>query len=298
MVLTTMCAMMASAGVSNAPSSAAASAIGTGDTYSSPANNRHNGHGKQQNNEGGGNNNNNGNSHNPYHHHHHQQHQYNNEHVHPDISYPYYNGGGGGGSGTSGGNNGDSSSSVNPFTYWTSVTHHYNSYITHPNYHFSSSSSSSSGGSAYNNNNNGHTYTFGVLLNSENEASTALFLNASTPATPSDKHKAGAESGSSSNSTSTDRPSSKFTLFQQILIAWAATCLGLLTLIGNVLVMISFKIDKQLQTISNYFLFSLAVADFLIGTVGMPLSTVYLLAGYWPFGKSIFCMNFLCVFFF
>ena len=29
--------------------------------------------------------------------------------------------------------------------------------------------------------------------------------------------------------------------------------------------MISFKMDKQLQTISNYFLFSLAVADFIIG---------------------------------
>ena len=29
--------------------------------------------------------------------------------------------------------------------------------------------------------------------------------------------------------------------------------------------MISFKIDKQLQTISNYFLFSLAVADITIG---------------------------------
>lgn len=29
--------------------------------------------------------------------------------------------------------------------------------------------------------------------------------------------------------------------------------------------MVSFKIDKQLQTISNYFLFSLAVADIAIG---------------------------------
>jgi hypothetical protein len=51
--------------------------------------------------------------------------------------------------------------------------------------------------------------------------------------------------------------------------------------------MVSFKIDKQLQTISNYFLFSLAVADFLIGTIGMPLSTVYLLVGHWPFGARI-----------
>lgn len=34
---------------------------------------------------------------------------------------------------------------------------------------------------------------------------------------------------------------------------------------GNFEVMVSFKIDKQLQTISNYFLFSLAVADIAIG---------------------------------
>uniref|UniRef100_A0A1I8EXY3 G_PROTEIN_RECEP_F1_2 domain-containing protein n=1 Tax=Wuchereria bancrofti TaxID=6293 RepID=A0A1I8EXY3_WUCBA len=38
-----------------------------------------------------------------------------------------------------------------------------------------------------------------------------------------------------------------------------------LTTGGNLMVMVSFKIDKQLQTISNYFLFSLAVADIAIG---------------------------------
>lgn len=51
--------------------------------------------------------------------------------------------------------------------------------------------------------------------------------------------------------------------------------------------MISFKIDKQLQTISNYFLFSLAIADFAIGLVSMPLFTVHVIMGYWPFGSFI-----------
>ena len=51
--------------------------------------------------------------------------------------------------------------------------------------------------------------------------------------------------------------------------------------------MISFKIDKQLQTISNYFLFSLAIADLAIGLVSMPLFTVQTIAGYWPFGSFI-----------
>ncbi|PIO71554.1 hypothetical protein TELCIR_06543 [Teladorsagia circumcincta] len=41
---------------------------------------------------------------------------------------------------------------------------------------------------------------------------------------------------------------------------------AIVTFVGNLMVMVSFKIDKQLQTISNYFLFSLAVADIAIGT--------------------------------
>lgn len=49
---------------------------------------------------------------------------------------------------------------------------------------------------------------------------------------------------------------SRYSLFQTIIIAWIASCLGLLTVGGNILVMVSFKIDKQLQTISNYFLVS------------------------------------------
>uniref|UniRef100_T1L2P8 G-protein coupled receptors family 1 profile domain-containing protein n=1 Tax=Tetranychus urticae TaxID=32264 RepID=T1L2P8_TETUR len=39
---------------------------------------------------------------------------------------------------------------------------------------------------------------------------------------------------------------------------------SIITIVGNVMVMISFKMDKQLQTISNYFLLSLSIADFLI----------------------------------
>lgn len=52
-------------------------------------------------------------------------------------------------------------------------------------------------------------------------------------------------------------------------------------------VMISFKIDKQLQTISNYFLFSLAIADLAIGLVSMPLFAIQTIAGYWPFGSFV-----------
>ena len=74
---------------------------------------------------------------------------------------------------------------------------------------------------------------------------------------------------------------------EMVLIAIVAGFLSLLTVAGNVMVMISFKIDKQLQTISNYFLFSLAVADFAIGLISMPLFTVYILAGRWQMGPYV-----------
>ncbi|XP_041781896.1 muscarinic acetylcholine receptor DM1 isoform X1 [Anopheles merus] len=78
-----------------------------------------------------------------------------------------------------------------------------------------------------------------------------------------------------------------YSLAQIIILGIIATVLSILTVAGNVMVMISFKIDKQLQTISNYFLFSLAIADFAIGLISMPLFSVTTLLGYWPLGPHI-----------
>ncbi|XP_055592491.1 muscarinic acetylcholine receptor DM1 [Uranotaenia lowii] len=78
-----------------------------------------------------------------------------------------------------------------------------------------------------------------------------------------------------------------YSLLQIIILGIIATVLSILTVAGNVMVMISFKIDKQLQTISNYFLFSLAIADFAIGLISMPLFSVTTLLGYWPLGPHI-----------
>lgn len=78
-----------------------------------------------------------------------------------------------------------------------------------------------------------------------------------------------------------------YRIWERVLIVIIAVFLSLTTVVGNIMVMISFKIDKQLQTISNYFLFSLAVADFAIGLISMPLFTLYTVLGYWPLGPHI-----------
>ncbi|XP_015589199.1 muscarinic acetylcholine receptor DM1 isoform X2 [Cephus cinctus] len=79
----------------------------------------------------------------------------------------------------------------------------------------------------------------------------------------------------------------RYSVVEIVIITIVASCLSLITVIGNSMVMISFKIDKQLQTISNYFLFSLAVADFAIGLFSMPLFTISTVLGYWPLGPLV-----------
>ena len=77
------------------------------------------------------------------------------------------------------------------------------------------------------------------------------------------------------------------TTFEIFVISFVAGALSLFTICGNLFVIVAFKLDKQLQIISNCFLLSLAVADFTIGLVSMPLYTLYLLMGYWPLGPVL-----------
>ncbi|XP_070520969.1 muscarinic acetylcholine receptor DM1 isoform X2 [Cardiocondyla obscurior] len=79
----------------------------------------------------------------------------------------------------------------------------------------------------------------------------------------------------------------QYSVLWRVVIVIVAVVLSFITVVGNIMVMISFKIDKQLQTISNYFLFSLAVADFAIGLISMPLFTAYTVLGYWPLGPYV-----------
>jgi len=71
------------------------------------------------------------------------------------------------------------------------------------------------------------------------------------------------------------------------LVAIVAGIISFTTIVGNIMVMVSFKIDKQLQTISNYFLFSLAIADLIIGIISIPPFTVSQIMKKWPFSPLL-----------
>uniref|UniRef100_A0A3P9BSM9 Muscarinic acetylcholine receptor n=1 Tax=Maylandia zebra TaxID=106582 RepID=A0A3P9BSM9_9CICH len=74
-------------------------------------------------------------------------------------------------------------------------------------------------------------------------------------------------------------------LWEVITIATVSAIVSLITIVGNVLVMVSFKVNSQLKTVNNYYLLSLAAADLIIGVFSMNLYTSYILMGYWALGN-------------
>ncbi|XP_067853479.1 5-hydroxytryptamine receptor 2A-like [Heptranchias perlo] len=61
-----------------------------------------------------------------------------------------------------------------------------------------------------------------------------------------------------------------------------------LTVGGNILVIMAVSLEKKLQNATNYFLMSLAVADMLVGILVMPVSLITILYDYtWPFPEKL-----------
>lgn len=69
-----------------------------------------------------------------------------------------------------------------------------------------------------------------------------------------------------------------------IVAAVVVTVLMIVIVIGNMLVIIAIVTEKALKNIQNWFIASLAVADFFLGLVIMPFSLANEIMGYWIFG--------------
>ena len=61
----------------------------------------------------------------------------------------------------------------------------------------------------------------------------------------------------------------------------------LLAIIGNILVCIAIRKYKRLMTMTNYYVFNLAIADLLYGLTGMPLLLITTVAGKWILGPAL-----------
>ncbi|XP_040005063.1 trace amine-associated receptor 13c-like [Xiphias gladius] len=84
----------------------------------------------------------------------------------------------------------------------------------------------------------------------------------------------------------TIRPHSETSLIYSLL-----TCIALLTVVLNLLVIISISHFRQLFTTTNLLLLSLAFADFLVGLLQMP-AEILLFRGCWILGDFICAVNY------
>ncbi|KAL3254052.1 hypothetical protein MRX96_054344 [Rhipicephalus microplus] len=64
---------------------------------------------------------------------------------------------------------------------------------------------------------------------------------------------------------------SRYSKLSFVATAFVVTCIMILIVVGNMLVCIAIATEKTLKTIQNWFIASLAVSDFLIGLIIMPV---------------------------
>lgn len=92
----------------------------------------------------------------------------------------------------------------------------------------------------------------------------------------------------SNNSTIAANSEVSFT-WETGILATLGALISLLTVGGNLIVILSFVLERAIRQPANYFIASLAVSDLLIGLVSMPLYTMYVLTSKrWTLGE-VFC---------
>ncbi|XP_021351022.1 histamine H1 receptor-like [Mizuhopecten yessoensis] len=90
-----------------------------------------------------------------------------------------------------------------------------------------------------------------------------------------------------SNSTTDGKNVLEDRLWREIPLGVLLLILCLLTVVGNAMVLHAVRTERRLQTVSNMYIVSLAVADLIVGLFVMPVSAIYIFTEEWLFGVAI-----------
>lgn len=86
--------------------------------------------------------------------------------------------------------------------------------------------------------------------------------------------------------------------WEAILVTVILTIIIILTIVGNILVILSVFTYKPLRIVQNFFIVSLAVADLTVAVLVLPLNVANMMIGRWEFGihlcKMWLTMDVLC----
>ncbi|KAJ8001190.1 hypothetical protein DPEC_G00188720 [Dallia pectoralis] len=119
-------------------------------------------------------------------------------------------------------------------------------------------------------------------LNISNEG-----VDSSEPLFPDNSNSS---STSSSNNSSTNSSTCTSTSLDPHVIAVGVllSLFILVAIVGNILVILSVFCNRHLQTVTNFFIVNLAMADLLLSTIVLPFSASLEVLGCWVFGR-LFC---------
>uniref|UniRef100_A0A8B9TJR3 G-protein coupled receptors family 1 profile domain-containing protein n=1 Tax=Anas platyrhynchos TaxID=8839 RepID=A0A8B9TJR3_ANAPL len=93
--------------------------------------------------------------------------------------------------------------------------------------------------------------------------------------------------GPCNGTSSTQTETAEFSTGVLVLLGLLMVLLALVTVLGNVLVILAFIMDRNLRHRSNYFFLNLAISDFAVGVFCIPLYIPYALTGTWHFGRGL-----------
>ena len=84
-----------------------------------------------------------------------------------------------------------------------------------------------------------------------------------------------------------DEHTNDISMWLNILTGIVLCFIVIMTVFGNILVLIAVYVNKKLQTTFNYYVVNLAITDFAVALTAMSFHTTDNVLGYWPFGEIL-----------